>query len=102
VAILLWTLLPGTWELAENVGHFLSKGHLAHSGSAEHEHSEPGAEHGCSGTLHLCPCHVSPLGLLAFRRPIPPAPSGEPRDVVTLVPDLLPGYGHPPERPPSA
>lgn len=102
VAILFWTLMPGTWEVLENVSHLAVKGHLAHADIAEHEHSEPGDEHGCSGTLHLCPCHVSPMGLLFLGKPRLPVLSETSQQVATAVPELLSGYGHPPERPPSA
>ena len=102
VPLLLWTLLPGTWELAENVSHLIRDGHLAHTETAGHPHSEPGAEHGCSGTLHFCSCHVSPHGLIAFRpglSPVLPRAFGEPPVPVT---EILPGYVQPPDRPPSA
>lgn len=102
VVLLLWTLLPGTWELAENVSHLIRDGHLAHAAATGHSHSEPGPEHGCSGTLHFCSCHVSPHGLIAFRTTLAPVlrlALGEPP---TPVSHVLPGYVHPPDRPPSA
>lgn len=101
VPLLLWTLLPGTWELAENVVHLICDGHLAHAAGAEHSHSKPGDEHGCSGTLHFCSCHVSPHGLIAFRAML--APTLMPRfgKLPSPVTEILPGYVHPPDRPPN-
>jgi hypothetical protein len=101
VPLLLWTLLPGTWELAENVSHLILDGHLAHTATPGHPGSEPGPEHGCSGTLHFCSCHASHYGLSPFRAPMPPLLGltfGEPPSPVT---EVLPGYVHPPDRPPS-
>ena len=69
--LLLLALFPGLGEAVENFGHLLEEGHLAHlqehRADAEHE-SGPGPEHGCNGTFHVCPCHVS----LSFVTPLGP------------------------------
>lgn len=57
--ILLWTLVPGAGEVAENVIHLVLHGHSAHAEPDGDTHAPDGPEHGCSGTLHLCSCHVS-------------------------------------------
>lgn len=46
-------------EIAENVVHLVTEGHLAHAVDDE-EHDATG-EHGCTGIFHACLCHASPL-----------------------------------------
>lgn len=57
--ILLWTLAPGIGELVENGVHLVTQHHLAHDAPEGDEHETPDREHGCTGTVHLCSCHVS-------------------------------------------
>ena len=61
---LLWLVLPGTAEATENIAHLLRSGHLAHAAESGDSHSEPGPEHGCNTTFHLCSCHLSLTGLM--------------------------------------
>lgn len=62
---LLWIVFPGAMEATENLAHLLNSGHLAHAAESGDSHSEPGPEHGCNATFHLCSCHVAPTGVLA-------------------------------------
>ena len=69
-AILVYCMIPGTGELIENVLHFIEHGHAAHVVDGAHldaidaiddtSHERRGAEHGCSGTYHVCSCCQSP------------------------------------------
>ena len=63
-ALLLWALAPGVGEFFESAVHFVQEGHSAHSTPDGDHHDPPGPEHGCTGTLHLCPCCVSSSFLL--------------------------------------
>lgn len=56
--ILMYAMTLGSGEVVENALHLLSEGHAAHE-LADAEHAPRGAEHGCSGTFHLCHCHSS-------------------------------------------
>ena len=72
--LLLWSIVPGGAEAVENAAHWLGEGHLAHQQSDKDSHSDPGPEHGCTGTFHTCPCHSSstanqPTGLREARVP---------------------------------
>jgi hypothetical protein len=62
---LLWIVVPGAIEATENLAHLLDSGHLAHAAESGDSHSEPGPEHGCNATFHLCSCHAAPSGLPA-------------------------------------
>jgi len=66
---LLWIVFPGAMEATENLAHLLNSGHLAHATETGDSHSEPGPEHGCNATFHLCSCHVAPTGVLAAGAP---------------------------------
>ena len=57
VLVLVWSIVPGSAEALENAAHWLREGHLAHQQSQTDDHSDPGPEHGCTGTFHMCPCH---------------------------------------------
>ncbi len=58
--VLVYLLVPGTFEATENLVYLVAHGDLAHS--AEHSaHHEPGTEHDCSGLFHTCLCHSSVL-----------------------------------------
>jgi len=57
-ALLIYTMMPGAGELTENVVHLVTSGHGAHALN-DGDHQPRGAEHGCSGTFHVCSCcHV--------------------------------------------
>jgi hypothetical protein len=58
--LLLAAVLPGLGEVVENAMHLVLEGHLAHAAPVGDEHGPPSPEHGCSGTLHLCQCCISP------------------------------------------
>ena len=66
---LLWMIFPGALEATENLAHALRSGHLAHAAESGDSHSDPGPEHGCNGTFHLCSCHLTASGLLAAAGP---------------------------------
>ncbi|MFQ5670001.1 MAG: hypothetical protein ACE5HD_05720 [Acidobacteriota bacterium] len=57
--VLLWTFVPGMGELVENSVHLITAHHLAHDAPQGDEHAPLDREHGCTGTTHLCSCHVS-------------------------------------------
>lgn len=100
VACLLWVLLPGTWELTENVVHLVQDGHLAHSESSAHPHGQPDPEHGCSGTLHFCSCHAPAPGIETARLPRRPLPLPELHLGRNEPPELQAGFPHSLDRPP--
>jgi hypothetical protein len=85
--LLVLALFPGLAEAMENAVHLVSAGHLAHAAPAGDEHDAPGAEHGCSTTMHLCHCCTS-LSVLA-------------EHAVVLLPDEL-DRGNVAERPARA
>jgi hypothetical protein len=58
-ALLLWALVPGLGEILENAVHLAQEGHSAHAAADGDYHQQSGAEHGCTGTVHLCSCCVS-------------------------------------------
>ncbi len=64
IASLLILGMTPTVELLENVVHLAFEGHTAHA-LPDLEHEKEGAEHGCSGTFHICSCHTSPVFLEA-------------------------------------
>ncbi|MFQ5526918.1 MAG: hypothetical protein ACE5GX_11750 [Thermoanaerobaculia bacterium] len=66
---LLWIIFPGVMEATENLAHIVRSGHLAHAAEDGDSHSDPGPEHGCNGTFHLCSCHLTQAGLLAAAGP---------------------------------
>lgn len=69
--MLLWTLVPGLVEATEDALHLVLTGQVLAVDFHAGESSEPDAEHGCTGALHLCTCHVSPTGLNGGRARIP-------------------------------
>ncbi|HEX9733771.1 MAG TPA: hypothetical protein VGG06_17505 [Thermoanaerobaculia bacterium] len=101
-AVLLLALVPGVSEIVENVVHLAVEGHAAHARPSGDQHSEPGPEHGCNGTFHLCSCHHS----LSFLPAVAPpavrraAPDGSPATPETTSPRA--GFHHIPEKPPRA
>jgi hypothetical protein len=72
-ALMVGAILPGSGELLENAVHLATRGHLAHATPDGDTHGPSPAEHGCSGTLHLCSCCPSAAfalsTALALRRP---------------------------------
>jgi hypothetical protein len=59
--LVLWLAIgvaPGVREVAEDVAHLVTAGHLAHSG-ADHDRDEQGCDHGCSAAQHHCGCCAS-------------------------------------------
>jgi len=62
---LLVLIAPGSSEAIENLAHLATSGHFAHSAESNDTHSEPGPEHGCTGTFHLCACHGPVSGTFA-------------------------------------
>ena len=61
---LVWLLIPGLTEAAENVWHVATAGHSAHSADAGADHAPDDDEHGCTGTFHLCTCcHSAPVNV---------------------------------------
>lgn len=99
-AVLFLLLVPGVSEVVENLVHVAIHGHAAHARPSGDRHSEPGPEHGCNGTFHLCSCHASLSYLVA--KPLPPLRS-RPPDALSRPRErasLHTGYHHIPERPP--
>ncbi len=98
---LLWLVLPGTAEATENIAHILRSGHLAHAAESGDSHSEPGPEHGCNTTFHLCSCHLSLTGLLTAAAEASRAPDerGSFRDGAVGAPL---GHRHNIEHPPRS
>ncbi len=97
---LLWILFPGAMEATENLAHLLNSGHLAHAAERGDSHSEPGPEHGCNATLHLCSCHVAPSGLLARAAPAPAVEHVDPV-LMRLAERASSGHLHNIEHPPQ-
>jgi hypothetical protein len=52
-------LAPGFGEVVESSVHVATAGHLAHTEAAHGDFSDPGSEHGCGTTEHLCGCCTS-------------------------------------------
>lgn len=100
--ILLWTFLPGTGEVVENVDHLVEHGHLAHSAAASHEHRGPFSEHGCTGAFHLCSCHPTLLASVTPWFEVQPRHRGGVRATGEETPTTLPGFGAGPDQPPRA
>lgn len=74
VAVLLvYLMTPSAGEIVENVVHLLTKGHTAHA-IEDDAHEPDGAEHGCSGPFHFCPCHSSSV----FTAPLSTVEIGSP------------------------
>lgn len=69
VVLIICGITPGLAETAENLWHVVSAGHLAHAAEAGADHAPDGDEHGCSGTFHLCSCHVTVASQAAVRQP---------------------------------
>lgn len=81
--LLLGTLVPGVGEIVENALHLAREGHLAHGAPEGDDHDAPLPEHGCTGTLHLCSCCVSPGVILT--QPVDRTPSPELRGYVIVA-----------------
>jgi len=90
--MLLWTLVPGLVEATEDAVHLAVTGQVlsidVHAGEA----GDSDAEHGCTGALHLCTCHVSPTGLCALRARIPTVV--EDVDGLRILAEGSPHLGH--------
>lgn len=56
---LVLALMPGTFEIMENIVHFVTEGHLAHLTADADHHDPSGSEHGCTPIFHACGCHTS-------------------------------------------
>lgn len=97
--ILVLALMPGAFELVENVAHLLGAGHLAHA-AVEGAHHEPtGPEHGCTPVFHVCGCHASVAFLVASQRlPVWLGPAGfsAPPEQALPLTDFHPSVDHPP------
>lgn len=63
--VLIVLLIPGAFEVMENLWHLGATGHVAHAADAGADHAPEGQEHGCSGTFHFCTCCPT----LSFRVP---------------------------------
>lgn len=98
---LLWMIFPGAMEATENLGHVLRSGHLAHATESGDSHSDPGPEHGCNGTFHLCSCHFTAPGLLAAVGPALGA-ADEGQLFVDQTVGRASGHLHSVERPPRS
>lgn len=99
--VLALAMVPGAFELVENVLHVVSEGHLAHAVSHDDEHEPSGPEHGCSLVFHFCGCHAS---LALWNAPPPPAialhAAGDPSPRISER--LLTGVWKSIDRPPQA
>jgi len=96
---LIWLMVPGLAEAAENLWHLAQAGHTAHARDAGADHAPEGDEHGCSGTFHLCSCHHSPATALApagSTRDLAPVDRSCPRNEKTSRGPDLPGLFRPP------
>jgi hypothetical protein len=57
VGALVAALIPGLGEIGEAAIHLIETGHVAHaSGTRGGVEQRSDAEHGCSGTFHVCGC----------------------------------------------
>jgi hypothetical protein len=98
--LLLLVLTPGVGEAVENLCHLVAEGHLAHGASHDEEAPHPGAEHGCSGTFHLCACHRT-LSFLATGAVLRPPLEAGTRLPKTVALPLAAGFHRIPEEPPN-
>jgi len=98
---MLWVVFPGAVEATEDFAHLALNGHLAHAVESADSHSVPDPEHGCSGVLHLCSCHLSVAGLMAVPAPTSVAPDQRPLYRGTAESSAT-GHQHSLERPPRA
>jgi hypothetical protein len=74
VAILtVLALTPALGEIVENAAHWVASGHAAHDVD-DADHAPVGDEHGCSGTMHLCSCHATPLAVAPVAVSLPTRP----------------------------
>jgi hypothetical protein len=102
VLALAWMLTPGLTETAENLWHLAVAGHTAHARASGEDHAPQGDEHGCTGTFHLCLCHISVTPVLAASVAVgyAPQPAGLPASFrASPPPDPLRAA---PDRPPRA
>ena len=51
--LLLFSMTPASAEIAQQIVHLVTEGHLAE----EHADHTEDKEHGCSGPYHMCVCH---------------------------------------------
>jgi len=75
--LLVVSMMPGVAEIAESAVHLWETGHTAHA-HADPDHHPSGPEHGCSATMHLCPCHSSIPAALALSVVVGVAPGAAP------------------------
>ena len=66
--LLAYVMTPMSVEATESLMHLLVDGHTAHS-VADDAHQPDEAEHGCSGSFHMCPCHSS-VAFMALPQPL--------------------------------
>lgn len=102
VFALAWLVTPGLTEATENLWHLLQAGHGAHAQAQGADHAPEDAEHGCSGTFHLCSCHSAPAPALTAGLPR----LGELDDAEGVrrssAQHLSDPHRSPPDRPPQA
>lgn len=98
--LLVVLLIPGAFEVMENLWHLGATGHVAHAADAGADHAPQGQEHGCSGTFHFCTCCPT----LTFRVPMAATLGAEPEPLRRAHRFHLPLYESPPlplpDRPP--
>lgn len=101
VLLLCWSLIPGGFELAENVYHLAAHGDFAHQ-PARSGHLPFNPEHGCGGGFHLCSCcHFQP-SLTAHAVALPSASlAGAPHSRDGFL-HFACGFPASPEEPPRA
>lgn len=57
--LMIYCMIPNAGEIVENAVHLVTTGHTAHA-LDDADHEPKGAEHGCSGTSHVCSCCRTP------------------------------------------
>lgn len=76
-ALLAYLMVPGSVEIVENLGHWITHGDTAHA-DRQHDQDGPSDEHGCSGTYHACSCHASASFVAGSGAPVLMAPVDRP------------------------
>lgn len=73
VVVVALAMIPGLGEVAEAAVHLVETGHVTHVSHAHPDGELPrDAEHGCSGTFHLCTCCARPAFQMTARLAVPP------------------------------
>lgn len=99
-ALLFLSLCPGAVEALENAGHLLVEGHLAHAVENGDRHADPGPEHGCAGTFHVCGCHSTVNFLFAAKPRFLPQPTSAGATSAMHAEPPQVGFHQLPDRPP--